>query len=245
MSTPWYEVAFDRLYPVLYGHRDRAEARRVAESFGGLFPGGAPVLDLACGNGRYLEAFGEAGVDMRGVDLSAFLLRDAVATRGLAGRVVRGDMRRLPFATGVAGGALSMFTSFGYFDTDADNRRVLEEVARVLAPGGVFLFDFANAGWIIANPPGDTDVERAGYRIEERRALEDAARFVVKRVAATPLDGGEAVRYEERVRLYRPEELEAMLTGAGLSVTARFGDYERGGFDPSLSQRLILVCEKS
>jgi SAM-dependent methyltransferase len=245
MTAPWYEVAFDRLYPVLYGHRDQAEARRAAKSFQSLFTGGAPVLDLACGNGRYLEAFGQAGVDMRGVDLSGFLLRDAVVTRGLEGRVVRGDMRHLPFRSGTAGGAISMFTSFGYFDTDDDNQRVLNEVARVIAPGGMFLFDFANAGWIVANPPGNTEVERAGYRIEERRSLEGDARYVVKRVLATPLDGGEAVHYEERVRLYRPPELEAMLSAAGLQVTARFGDYDRAGFDPAASRRILLVSERS
>ena len=245
MTAPWYELAFDRLYPVLYGHRDQAEAGRVVENYRNLFAGDAPVLDLACGNGRYLEAFGEAGLDMRGVDLSGFLLREAATSRGLAGRVVRGDMRSLPFRTGVAGGAISMFTSFGYFDADADNEQVLQEVGRVLASGGVFLFDFANAGWILGNPPGDTVVERAGYQIDERRSLEDNGRFVVKRVVATPLDGTDPVRYEERVRLYRPAELEAMLSGAGLRIKERYGDYDRAAFDPVGSQRFITVCEKS
>ena len=244
MTLPWYELAFDRLYPVLYGHRDESEARRVVGSYGALFAGAGPVLDLACGDGRYVSAFGKAGVDVRGLDLSPFLLREAIARRGLRGRVVRGDMRRLPVRTGAVGGVLSMFTSFGYFDDDVDNLRVLKEVARVLMTGGVFLFDFVNAGRIIANPPGDTRAERGGYTIEESRSLEDEARYIVKRVVATPGDGGDAVRYEERVRLYRPSELETMLSSAGLAVAETYGDYDRAAFDTVESQRIIFVCEK-
>ena len=244
MTAPWYEVAFDRLYPVLYGHRDESEARRVVASFGRLFDGRGVVLDLACGNGRYLAAFGEAGIDVRGVDLSAFLLREAVTGRGLGGRVVRGDMRRLPVRSGSAGGVISMFTSFGYFEQDMDDLLVLMEVARVLATGGIFLFDFVNAGWIMAHPPGDTEVERGGYRIGESRRLEDDARYIVKQVVATPVDGGEPVRYEERVRLYRRPELSEMLASAGLSVAETFGDYDRAAFDAAESRRIILVCEK-
>jgi len=169
MTAPWYEIAFDRLYPVLYGHRDESEARRAVASFGQLFDHRGPVLDLACGNGRYVSALMEAGVDARGVDLSSFLLREAVRERGLGGRVVRGDMRRLPIRGGSVGGVISMFTSFGYFDHDLDNLSVLQEVARVLEPGGVFLFDFVNAGRVVAHPP-ETQRWSGGAIVSRRTA---------------------------------------------------------------------------
>ncbi|MDH3199035.1 MAG: class I SAM-dependent methyltransferase, partial [Candidatus Krumholzibacteria bacterium] len=58
----WYEVAFGELYPVVYGRRDAAEAARTVGAFGELLSGRGPVLDLACGAGRHLEALAAYGV---------------------------------------------------------------------------------------------------------------------------------------------------------------------------------------
>ena len=44
------------MYPVLYSHRDSAEAEAALDSFGHYFDGRSPILDLASGDGRYLEA---------------------------------------------------------------------------------------------------------------------------------------------------------------------------------------------
>lgn len=239
--TEWYRVAFGEVYPLVYAHRDDAEAERVATAFAPRLGGTGPVLDVACGGGRHTAAFARAGVDTVGVDLSEFLLAEAVQRRGLAGRVVLGDMRSLPFRDGALGGAMNMFTSFGYFDDEADDARALAEVARVLRPDARFLMDFANAASI-----GEVDVEttrrvEGGVRIEERR--ECAGRVLTKRVRVVRPDGSDA-RYEERVRMYTAAELEALLAGVGLQVRARFGDYQAGAFDPSGSSRVILLAEK-
>jgi hypothetical protein len=37
--------------------------------------------------------------------------------------------------------AVCLFTSFGFFREDADNRRVLDNVAKSLHPGGTFVMD--------------------------------------------------------------------------------------------------------
>ena len=50
-------------------------------------------------------------------------------------------MRRLPFRDGAFEAVANLFTSFGYFFDEAQNRRVLGEIARVLRPGGAFLLD--------------------------------------------------------------------------------------------------------
>jgi len=245
VTAKWYEVAFDRLYPVLYEHRDAAEAEGVVSGFGQRLTGRGAVLDLACGNGRYMDVLGRAGVEMVGVDLSAFLLREAWREPGLRGRLVQGDMRRVPIASGTLGGVINMFTSFGYFEDDADNRAVLEEVARVLRPGGVFLFDYINRGTVTGGRPMEASTREAGgYRLEEHRSLVDDGRFVVKHVVAESLSDGSRVEYDERLRLYRRSELEEMLTGSGMNVTEVYGNYERAPFDEGSSPRLIMVCEK-
>lgn len=37
--------------------------------------------------------------------------------------------------------AINLFTSFGYFETAEDNRRVLQHIYSSLKPGGIFAFD--------------------------------------------------------------------------------------------------------
>jgi SAM-dependent methyltransferase len=238
----WYEVAFDRLYPVLYPHRDDEEARRAAASFGALLDERDPVLDLACGNGRYMDAFAGAGRSMVGLDLSPYLLGRAAGSPSRRGRLVQGDMRALPFRDACFGGVVNMFTSFGYFDDDAENRSVLGEVARVLRGAGVFLIDFINAGPVLSAPLGRSRRESGGYTIDEDRALTPDRRQLVKHVCVARRSDAFHIEYEERVRLFTPDQLRAMLGGAGLDVTEVFGDYDGGAFDPTQSPRVIMAC---
>jgi len=171
-------------------------------------------------------------------------LSRAAALPALSGRLVRGDMRRIPFTDGAFGMVINMFTSFGYFADDEENAGVCEEVSRVLRPGGCFVLDFVNAGWVLSRPLENTVRTRDGYTIDERRRAEDDDRFLVKDVIVTHPSKAESTEYQERVRLFRPEELAALVGAAGLSVAERYGDYDRGPFDPRASQRVILVCEK-
>jgi SAM-dependent methyltransferase len=132
MPEDWYEIAFGRVYPAVYAHRDETEAVRVAARLAPLVGTSSPVLDVACGSGRYLTAFAQAGLEMFGVDLSEYLLAQAASRRGLGERLVRCDMRALPFRGGVFAAALNMFTSFAISTTDLDNLRVIHEIGRVL-----------------------------------------------------------------------------------------------------------------
>jgi hypothetical protein len=135
-----------------------------------------------------------------------------------------------------------MFTSFGYFETDLDNVRVMHEIARVLMDGGVFLMDFLNAGAVRVDATAVTRTER-GAVIDERRELVDGGRFLVKRVAVR-MPSRAAVEYDERVRLYSHDDLVAMAEAAVFSIRARYGDYQLAPYDAASSHRVILVCEK-
>lgn len=242
----WYKVAFGEIYPLVYPHRDDDEALRVARSLVPLLDERTPLLDVACGNGRYLRAFQAAGLDVFGVDLSAYLLADAVTTRSLRGRVVIGDMRLLPFRDECAGAVVNMFTSFGYFETDLDNVRVMQEIARVLATGGRFLMDFLNASVL----ERELSAEKPSVRhqgdivIEERRQIVDEGRVLTKRVRVTGA-GRTPVDYSERLRLYRHDDLVSMAEASGLTPLAVYGDYDLSDFDANRSPRVLLLCEKA
>ena len=100
---------------------------------------GLRVLDLACGHGDLAGALAARGCAVTGLDSSAAFLdrarADAAAAR-VSVEYVAGDMRELPWA-GRFDRVVSWSTAFGYFDDDV-NRAVLDQIARVLRPGGRF-----------------------------------------------------------------------------------------------------------
>ena len=240
----WYEVAFDRMYPVLYSHRDIDEASTVIEKFDDLFVDKSPVLDLASGNGRYVEALRRQGHDCFGLDLSHYLLGISVDVFGHNGRVVQGDMRHLPFVDGGLGAVINMFTSFGYFSSDTDNLLVFKEVQRILEPGGVFLFDFINAERISRDLLEKSRRTSGEFEIRERRRIESRGKYLVKDAVISNPHTGQTEQIEERLRLYSREELRIMFESVGLRVEETYGDYERNPFVDGVSERVIVVARK-
>lgn len=241
MTREWYEVAFGELYPLVYPHRDVAEAARVAKKLAPYVAGARPTLDVACGDGRYMCALTRAGADMYGVDLSEHLLGEAAKRNELSGRLVCGDMRALPFVAGAFHSAINMFTSFGYFEADRDNAGVLGEINRVLASGSTFVMDFINAHGVRDKLKPHSQRTIHGATVNETRELSGDGRFLVKQVRVE-WPGREAVEYVERVRLYHRDDLRALLADAGFDIRAEHGDYELGPFEVASSPRLILIC---
>ena len=154
------------------------------------------MLDLACGAGRHTAALRRRGYRALGVDLSLTLL--ARMRRGLPR--VAGDMRRLPFAAESFDWVLNFFTSFGYFERERENFRVLEEIVRVLAPGGRFLIDLMNPEPVLADlKPREVQELDGGRRVEIERWY-DAGKTAdqqAHRGAATP---GEPAAHVPRER---------------------------------------------
>jgi SAM-dependent methyltransferase len=89
------------------------------------------ILDCGCGTGANLGLLSRYGRTV-GLDHSPAALRHAAR---LGGRVVRGDVRRLPFGDG----AFDLVTSFDVLQALADDVAGLREMARVLRPGGVVI----------------------------------------------------------------------------------------------------------
>jgi SAM-dependent methyltransferase len=240
--TEWFEQWFGEEYHALYPHRDDEDARRAVALIRRAATWGPHdrVLDLACGPGRHAAELERLGGQVVGFDLSRAMLRRARERTGA--RLIRGDMRALPFREGSFALAVNLFTSFGYFLDDAEHRLVVRQVAAALAPGGQFVLDYLNAEHVRRTlklgeqVPGRSrkDERRSDVRVS-RRIGEDG-RFVIKEIELRD----EGRRFQERVRLFDAEELAVLLTDAGLRITARFGDYDGAPAGPN-APRVILV----
>jgi O-antigen chain-terminating methyltransferase len=101
----------------------------------------APVVDLACGRGEWLDILRAAGQVAKGVDLNANFVEQCTA-RALD--VVRGDalefLRSLPDASA---GAVTAFQFIEHLTLE-DVRRLLDQSFRVLTTGGVAIFETPN-----------------------------------------------------------------------------------------------------
>jgi SAM-dependent methyltransferase len=238
--TEWFERWFGEEYLALYPHRDEVEAERLIALLQarGVAQRGDPVLDMACGAGRHMRALAARGARVIGLDLSMPLLLRA---RGLhERRLVRGDMRCLPFADGAFTAVLNLFTSFGYFDGDAEHDLVLREVGRVLRSNGVFVLDFLNAPRVRTTLVARDECAVGQTTVVQERRLSPDRRHVIKNIHIAHLGRS----FEERVRLFERAELEAMLREAGLTPEAALGDYEGGSHSPE-SPRLLLLARRS
>jgi SAM-dependent methyltransferase len=233
--TEWFEEWFGEDYLQLYPHRDDADAARavalLAEATG--FRPGWRVLDVACGPGRHARAFRAAGACCFGVDLSATLLRIA---RGVTDApLVRADMRALPIRPGSMDLTVNLFTSFGYFDRDAEHAAALGEMVATVRPGGWFAIDFLNPSAVRARLVPCERIGPPGREAEVTRSVSPDGHYVSKTIRTA-----EGRRFVERVRLFEPDEIETMLRQAGVTVRHRFGDYDASPMR-SGSPRTILA----
>lgn len=201
---------------------------------------GETVLDLCCGQGRHSHWLANAGLTVIGVDSSHFLLEEAEKRKEIY--FVEGDMRSIPLKP-ICDAVINLFTSFGFFD-EADNRKVLSEIASVLKPGGKCLLDYWNPyaviqldrtrnwWWISESILALAEVE---YHPESGQLFDH--RTIVELSSAT------IRRMVNRVRFYFPAELEAMLEAVGLKVCARYGDFDHTPFCLE-ARRMITIAEK-
>jgi SAM-dependent methyltransferase len=240
-AEPWYVTAFGGDYRTVYPLRDLESARReIAWAHGAGIRGRA--LDLCCGFGRHTLALRELGVEVFGLDLSPELLGDADRLGGeasISGRLVRGDVRCLPFGAESFDSIVNLFSSFGYF-TDEGDRGVLAEIARVLRPGGVCLFDLMLPERIRAQLVPESRRETDAGLLIERRSLEEEGRRVVKRVSLQA-PSEDLLEWREDVRLYEPDEFAALLVNAGLEITGRFGGLAGEAFDEGAVRQVVLA----
>lgn len=239
---PWWESWFGEEYLELYPHRDLASARReVAFALARLETEPEPLLDLCCGPGRHSLRFAEKGLRPFGLDYSAPLLDLARSGVGTL-RLVRGDMRRLPFAKGAFRSVVNFFTSFGYFVREEDNFAVVTEIERVLADGGRFLCDTFDPDWVVARlvPEENRSTGDREYRIQRRWNPE--TRRVEKEIEVRR--GGSVEIFRESVRAYSAEELVGLLREAGLQCEAMWGDFDGRAVGPE-SPRLITLARKA
>jgi SAM-dependent methyltransferase len=220
----WFAYDFD--HPAYFEHyRDKEddaihEGPALAALLG--LPAGSLVLDLPCGWGRLRPALEARGLRVFGGDLSPLNLQRHRSEQ--PGAPVRLDFRALPFQTACADGVFCAFTSWGYFATEEENLRQLQEFARVLQPGGTLLLDLCGRKSLergVASTEGRwVELKDLGYR-ERVRWSPDRKRIWTERK-----QGDVAFRHD--IWIPTDPEVRAFLHTAGFELEDAFGGLHGG-----------------
>lgn len=247
--TSWYEDDgfWSEWEPYLFSSQRLRDAAAEADCAFRLLELGpcARVLDVCCGGGRHALELARRGIRVTGVDrMRAYLLRlraDALA-RDLRIDLVSADVRSFGMRAAFDG-AMNMFTSFGYFESDHDDLRVAENVLRALRPGGKFLIDTEGR-----EPFARDFRKREWYRhedgtigLQERTIRDGWQRMDTQWILLR--DGRIARETTVSSRIYSGAEMRDLLLAAGFRTVKLHGNLYGAPYD-DCARRLVAVATK-
>jgi 2-polyprenyl-6-hydroxyphenyl methylase/3-demethylubiquinone-9 3-methyltransferase len=108
---------------------------------------GKAVLDVGCGGGFLSEEFAKDGFRVTGIDLSAKSVaaaRKHAAASGVPIRYLAARGEALPFADG----SFDIVACCDVLEHVDNLPSVIQEVSRLLKPGGIFFYDTVNRTWL-------------------------------------------------------------------------------------------------
>ncbi len=161
---------------------------------------GQRVLDVGCGPGRHAHALAARGIGVVGLDVS---WRFVELAAGGGGQFVRGDARRLPFASGSFDAALTLCQG-GFGLVAGDDSHVLAEMARCVGPGGLVAASAFSAYFVVRH-------------LEETDDF-DPGTGVNHELATVRSESGDEAVFDLWTSCFTPRELRLLAERAGLSV---------------------------
>ena len=244
----WFATWFDSpYYHLLYQHRDDNEAQLFLNKLIGVLElkPSARILDLACGKGRHSITLAQMGFEVLGADLAANSIAAAQENQNALQldklQFVVHDMRK-PLTGQYFAAIFNLFTSFGYFDTLEENQAVCKALAAMLQPGGMVVIDFLNAPKVCAALKPTEIVIRDGIQFNIERWHDQKHIFKKIEVGATTENTPNAI-FTERVQALTLAHFEALLSPY-FELQATYGSYALEAYDPTTSDRLILIAKK-
>jgi SAM-dependent methyltransferase len=245
----WFEdeTLWRELYPYVFpADRVAAAPAQVSRILSLAAVTAGAVLDLCCGPGRHSLEFARRGFTVTGVDRSAFLLeraRERADAASLSVEWVHDDMRQFQ-RPGSFDLACNLFTSFGYFEQEEDNLRVLRNVSASLRDGGTLVMDMVGKERVARQGLNEQRTEFADgvILIQRPNVNPDWTRMHLAWTVARP--SGESRTYRFEHRLYSGPELQAHLLRCGFSSVRLYGDLQGSAYGPDAT-RLIAVAGKA
>ena len=205
--------------------------------------GGGRVLDVPCGVGRHAVELADRGFEVTGVDATGKYLETARGRAEAAGvdpEFVEADMRA--FARREAFDlVLNVYTSFGYFEDRADDRRTARNFHESLAEGGRLVMSLTSKEVVAERFQERTWSEQNGTYLLEEHDVQDDWSWMENRWVV--VEDGETRKFTVSHRLYSAHELSTLLESVGFESVKMYGDWQGAPFDQD-AERLVVIAEK-
>lgn len=232
--TSWFDTPF---YHTLYKDRDDTEAQAFMDTLTDYLniPENGTILDLACGKGRHSLYLNKIGYDVTGVDLSENSIE---FSKQFENDSLHFEVHNMCESYNKQFDAvINLFTSFGYFEHEADNLKTIKAIKTELNAFGFAVIDFMNSEFVIDNLVPNEVKTVDGIDFHLKRYVEDG--YIIKDIKFT--DNGESYNFQERVRAFSLADFESLFKQADVHLLDIFGDYKLRKFNPKTSERLVMI----
>lgn len=180
------------------------------------------VLDQCCGTGKLAETLALQGHQMMGIDKNSYAIKkvcERFQNLNLEGQFhcadARGFLPEVPVDF-----VINWYTSFGYFESDTENKKFVRQAWKSLRPGGEFILEYPNKSHVLQNFQ-DVMISHgdglAGFtQLRRHSRLEDGNSILAQDWIY--LDHDEVVgRKKSRLRLYDTGELKMIFKESGFA----------------------------
>ncbi|MGI9596135.1 MAG: class I SAM-dependent methyltransferase [Acidimicrobiales bacterium] len=186
-----------------------------------------PVLELGVGSGRLALPLIEQGLTVIGVDGSDSMLARCPPADSLS--LVRADMRALPLRASV-GAALIAFNTLFNLASEAEQLRLLVELAGLIGYGGVIVIEALDVTALLDGPARSIGVRQQqpdGLVVTATQLDREAQTLTGQHLEIDAT--GIAVR-PWRLRWLTPAQLDQLADRAGLTLDERYGSWSEQPF---------------
>ncbi len=261
-SKEWWEDIFDQRYLDAYvdmfpAPRTEREVDFIMEKTGIKGNCRTTVLDICCGHGRHAIALAKRGAFVTGIDTSQYFLdkmRETAEGEKVHIRFFREDLRKLVM-TEVCEVALNLFTSFGYFEEEADHVLAMRKIIQTIQRKGRFLIDVKSpiSALIKMIEKGKYDESTGKYYFQTVETLSTGLEIKTEEqynparmrwsAQSKWQKNGKPQEIGYSVRLFTRPELCSLLEQNGMTVKSTWGDFDGSPYTAT-SKRLIVLAEK-
>ncbi|PCC66672.1 Methyltransferase domain-containing protein [Nannocystis exedens] len=191
---------------------------------------GQKLLDVGCGDGRHAHAFAALGLDVTGLDNSMPQLLRA-ARRNEASKfnfdILHGDMRSLP-RDRPYDAVTCLGSTFGYFESDEQNRQCLQDMVELLKPGGKLALQVFNRDYLMGVLPCRSWWQGRGCLVLDVADMHfSTGRVRIHRTVV--FEDGRQFEHHISIRAYSAHTLAKMLATMGARVIDLSGSRDTPG----------------
>ncbi len=212
---------------------------------------GEPILELACGTGRVTIPIAKEGLSVTGLDLLDTMLTQAKKKSKESG--VKIDWIKADMTDFNLNKKFNLILmpgcAFNWLLELESVEKCLTCVKEHLKPNSVFIFDAFNPdlNFLIRDPSKTypnaeyQDPDGRGLVIVSERSKYDKA-TQINDVKLLYSIAGKKINNELKLRIFFPQELDAILKYNGFKIITKYGDFDQSAFT-SHSRRQLFSCQ--